>query len=354
MSLFRNTPKIGETGTNVVQPRLSLNTASAASVNPLERPLVSGGGAGPIAEFSSVDVPRSSVPHTNSGEAVLTQALTALDNPTLLKVARSRGIDVTAEAQLKPGVADQRLIKKIINDFSDDELGEARNQGLEVSRNKPLSVEPGPNATKAEIKAHEDAQTEAWHLKVLSTFFPDVSVPKAMEARAMATIAKRPASTLSGRLGELGGGSVGAPATSQHSLGTPEPVKGIPGANDYPILRNGERVGRARIVVNGDEAEVGLVAPEGYKAGDEKLQIGSEDFRKLKAQFEKDNPGVKLKLSPGSATSERAEARAERRTTAAAAKTLTGRLSEVGDQGDLEDILQRSITEANARKAAKK
>jgi hypothetical protein len=40
----------------------------------------------------------------------------------ILKIAKSRGIDVTREAQLKPGVADQKVIKKIVDDFSPDEL----------------------------------------------------------------------------------------------------------------------------------------------------------------------------------------------------------------------------------------
>lgn len=122
------------------------------------------------------------LPRTNSGEGVLTQALTALDNKTLLKVARSRGIDVTKEAQLKPGSADATVIKKIIDDFSPDELEEVRNQGIEISRHKAVPPEGvSPEAGK-----------EAWHYKVLNTFFPDVSITKAMAARAEATIAARP------------------------------------------------------------------------------------------------------------------------------------------------------------------
>lgn len=122
------------------------------------------------------------LPRTNSGEGVLTQALTALDNKTLLKVARSRGINVAQETNLKPGVGNQRIINKIIDDFSPDELDEVRNQGIEASRNKPVP---------AEGITPEQGQ-EAWHYKVLNTFFPDVAVPKAMAARAQSVIANRP------------------------------------------------------------------------------------------------------------------------------------------------------------------
>lgn len=121
-------------------------------------------------------------PHTASGEIVLNQALTSLDNKTLLKIARSRGINVTAEAQLKPGMANTRIINKIIDDMSPEELADARDQGIEMSRNKPVQ-NPDISPEKA---------AEAWHYKVLNTFFPDVAMPKTMAARAQATIAKRP------------------------------------------------------------------------------------------------------------------------------------------------------------------
>lgn len=125
-------------------------------------------------------------PRTNSGEGVLNQALTALDNKSLIKVARSRGIDVAREAQLKPGAADATIIKKIIDDFSPEELQEAQDRGIEMSRNKPVPAEGvSPEAGK-----------EAWHYKVLNTFFPDVAMPKTMLQRAAATIAKRPAGGL--------------------------------------------------------------------------------------------------------------------------------------------------------------
>ncbi len=116
----------------------------------------------------------SSVPRTLSGEGVLNEALTGLDNKTLLKVARSRGVDVTKEAQLKPGMADARIIKKIIDDFSPDELDEVRNVGLETSRFRAV---PRDYTTPA-------AARDAWHVKVLQTFFPEVKIPEASLRRA--------------------------------------------------------------------------------------------------------------------------------------------------------------------------
>jgi GGDEF domain-containing protein len=140
---------------------------------PVNAPLI----AGPPSVSANLEIPR-----TNSGEGVLNQALTALDNKSLLKVARSRGIDVTKEAQLKAGKADATVVRKILDSFSEDELDEARNIGIEVSRNRPVQADGiTPEAGK-----------EAWHYKVLNTFFPDVSIPKSMTARAQATIGKRP------------------------------------------------------------------------------------------------------------------------------------------------------------------
>ncbi|HEY2496570.1 MAG TPA: hypothetical protein VGK24_05835 [Candidatus Angelobacter sp.] len=132
-------------------------------------------------------------PRVRSGEAVLNQALTALDNKSLIKVARSRGIDVTREAQLKPGAANSSIINKIMDDFSPDELDNARDMGVEISRNRPEPTNDlSAGASKAEREADAERQAEAWHYKVLNTFFPDVAIPKTMAARAQAVIANRP------------------------------------------------------------------------------------------------------------------------------------------------------------------
>ena len=74
--------------------------------------------------------------------------LTGQDNRNLLKIARSRGINVTAEAQPKPGVADNKIINKIIDNFSPDELDELRNKGLEVASNRHQFGDIGPEAWK--------------------------------------------------------------------------------------------------------------------------------------------------------------------------------------------------------------
>jgi len=56
----------------------------------------------------------------------LTQILTGQDNANLLKIARSRGINVNPGSAAQAGVADTRLIRKIIDDHTPEELGELR------------------------------------------------------------------------------------------------------------------------------------------------------------------------------------------------------------------------------------
>jgi hypothetical protein len=126
------------------------------------------------AESPNISQGISTVPRTLSGQGVLNEALTSLDNKSLLKIARSRGVDVTAEAQLKPGIADQRIIKKITDSFTEDELEELRSQGLENSR---FSPQP------ANIEDSKLAR-DLWHTKVLQAYFPDVAIPKALLGRA--------------------------------------------------------------------------------------------------------------------------------------------------------------------------
>ncbi len=142
--------------------------------------------AGTPAEATQPASQPSTLPRVNSGEGVLNQALTSLDNKSLLKVAKSRGIDVSAEQQLKPGAANGPIIKKIIADFSPDELDEARNTGLEISRNPPL----------AGMNVPPELAANAWHYKVLNTFFPDVAIPKTMAQRALSTISQRPTAVM--------------------------------------------------------------------------------------------------------------------------------------------------------------
>jgi hypothetical protein len=91
---------------------------------PVTLPSENRGLALPAGQPEPLPMPQTggTIPRTLSGESALGQVLTGLDNRTLLKIAKSRGIDVTREAQLKPGVADQKVIKKIVDDFSPDEL----------------------------------------------------------------------------------------------------------------------------------------------------------------------------------------------------------------------------------------
>lgn len=113
------------------------------------------------------------VPRTLSGESALTQILTGQDNPNLIKIARSRGINVTQEAQLKPGVADTRLIKKIIDDHTPEELGEIRDTYLEHTRFRHNFGDIGP---------------EAWKALSIQTYFPDVKLPAAVLKRTQSAI----------------------------------------------------------------------------------------------------------------------------------------------------------------------
>ena len=60
----------------------------------------------------------ATIPRTLHGEGALSEVLSHLDQPSLLKIAKSRGINVTQESLLKPGTANNLLIRKIVNNFS--------------------------------------------------------------------------------------------------------------------------------------------------------------------------------------------------------------------------------------------
>jgi hypothetical protein len=107
----------------------------------------------------------NTIPRTLNGESALRQILGGQDNANLMKIAKSRGINVTQEAQLKPGVADNRLINKIVDDFSPDELDNLRSTYLENTR----------------MGKHNfgDIGAEAWKTMGMQTYFPDVKVPAA-------------------------------------------------------------------------------------------------------------------------------------------------------------------------------
>jgi hypothetical protein len=132
---------------------------------------------GPKATVSDVtaranEIANSTIPRTISGDAALTQILTGQDNANLLKIAKSRGINVTKESQLRAGIADELLIKKIAADMTPDELDEIGARYLEEKR----------------MGGHQfgDVGAEAWKTMILKTYFPDVKIPAAVLKRTAA------------------------------------------------------------------------------------------------------------------------------------------------------------------------
>lgn len=112
----------------------------------------------------------ATIPRTLSGEGALAEVLTRLDNQSLMKIAKSRGISIAQEAQLKPGVANNLLIRKISADFSPDELSEFRSKYLETNRYQhefPATMTP-----------------ESWSTIALTNYFPNVRVPLTALRRA--------------------------------------------------------------------------------------------------------------------------------------------------------------------------
>jgi hypothetical protein len=135
---------------------------------------------GPKASIEDVtaranEIAWAGIPRTLSGDSALTQILTGQDNANLLKIAKSRGINVAKESQLKPGVADQLLIKKIQADMSPEELDEIGARYLENQR----------------MGGHQfgDVGPEAWKAMSLQTYFPDVKIPAAVLKRTGKAIA---------------------------------------------------------------------------------------------------------------------------------------------------------------------
>lgn len=122
---------------------------------------------------SQVGARVQNTPVTLSGEGALRQILTGQDNANLMKIARARGVNITQEAQLKAGIADSRLIDKIINDFTPEELDEVRSQFMENTRFRHAFGDIGP---------------EAWKTMSLKTFFPDVKISAAQVARTQKAI----------------------------------------------------------------------------------------------------------------------------------------------------------------------
>jgi hypothetical protein len=114
------------------------------------------------------------IPRTLSGESALRQILTGQDTPNLMRIARSRGINVTQEANLKPSIAGPKVINKIVDDFSPEELDDLRDQYLENMR----------------MGKHDfgDIGPEAWKTLGMKSYFPDVKIPAAQQIRTAAAI----------------------------------------------------------------------------------------------------------------------------------------------------------------------
>lgn len=110
---------------------------------------------------------------TLTGESALRKILTGQDNANLMKIAKSRGINVTQETQLKPGVADNKLINKIIESHSEEELQKVRDMYLENSRFKHSFGDIGP---------------EAWKALSMQSYFPDVKIPATVLKRMESAI----------------------------------------------------------------------------------------------------------------------------------------------------------------------
>ena len=151
------------------------STALPAAVPAVPEGALPTGQAGSIAD--SVATPSGAgLPRTLSGESALGQVLSRLDNASLLKIARSRGINVSQEALLKPGTANGKLIAKITADFSPDELDEFRSQYLENTRLPGHQF--GPNMTD-----------EAYSTIATQSYFPDVKIPKTVMTRTQQAMA---------------------------------------------------------------------------------------------------------------------------------------------------------------------
>jgi hypothetical protein len=166
------------------QPRPAPYRAPLGSVdNPL-RPATTGEVAAPTpqtptsaepitAPSPSTREPLAPSESTLSGESALRKILTGQDNANLMKIAKSRGINVSQEAQLKPGVADGKLINKIIEDMDPDELDNFRSQFIENTRFKHSFGDIGP---------------EAWKALSMQSYFPDVKIPATVLKRMETSI----------------------------------------------------------------------------------------------------------------------------------------------------------------------
>lgn len=149
------------------------------------------GPTAPAATATATDnVPRTGNLGSNfNGESALRDVLSRQDNANLLKIARSRGINVTQEQSLKPSAivggrtVSDNLINKIVDNFSDDELENMRSTYLENYRSLKFGGAVGDQESwRGKIGA------EANKTLSLETFFPDVKIPKATLRRTQSAV----------------------------------------------------------------------------------------------------------------------------------------------------------------------
>jgi hypothetical protein len=116
-----------------------------------------------------------SIPRTLSGESALRQVLDTQPLKTLQQIARSRGINITQESQLRADLATPKVINKIVSDFAEDELDGFRSTYLENTR----------------MPRHDfgDIGKEANQTLNLQTYFPEIKISPAQLARTVKAIA---------------------------------------------------------------------------------------------------------------------------------------------------------------------
>lgn len=138
-------------GTRMTQPVTLPSENRGLALPPAPEPMPSG----------------ATVPRVPQGESVLRQALTALDEGNLNRIARTRKINL---ASLPRGPA--ATVDAIIDSMSPEELEAARSAYLEVTRmGHPL---PDLNT---------EAGREAWHTLLVKTYFPEARIPKTQLVR---------------------------------------------------------------------------------------------------------------------------------------------------------------------------
>jgi len=164
--------------TPAVQPAPGATTPAA---QPVTKPALTAAGFQEAKAMGRIPTAADSTPRTLSGESALRKVLTGQDNANLLKIAKSRGVNVTRESQLKPGSADNLLINKIVEDFKPEELDELSARYLEGSRFKHDFGDIGP---------------EAWKTMSLQTYFPELKISQTAVARTHAAILRSAASRL--------------------------------------------------------------------------------------------------------------------------------------------------------------